>query len=140
MHIEAVIVFGGQRQAFQKFAVILRELSPRPFDRERRHVIHALGIANRSRVMIAEQHGGAPRREALHRVDDEAWVGAVADEIAEKHVAVYGVALGVRETCFERFAIAMDVGEESDQHCERPRRVAPRFRSRSVSVRAKKRP
>ena len=61
----------------------------------------------------------APRAdEFLHGVDDEAWIRAVADQIAEEDVALNRQACSVREAGLQRLAVAVDVGQECDQHCE----------------------
>ena len=44
----------------------------------------------------------------------------------------------MRKTGFERLAIAVDVGEERDQHCKGRRLDALRSRSRNASAGAKK--
>ena len=116
MHIEAVVILGGERQARQKCVLIRRELPPRPFSSRHRVVVHPLGHTDRGRVMVAEQRDGAARCKILHGIDDEAGIGAVADEVAEKHVAIDRMALRMREAGFERFPVAVDVGEDRDQH------------------------
>ena len=116
MHIEAVVVLRGERQACQKCVLIRRELPPRPFSGRHRVVVHPLGHADRGRVVVAEQRDGAARRKLLHRVDDEAGIGAIADEVAEKHVPIDRMAPRMRETGLERFPVAVDVGEDRDQH------------------------
>ena len=66
--------------------------------------------------MVAEQRDGAARRKVLHGVDDEARIGAIADVVAEKHVTIDRMSLRMRETRFERFAVAVDVRKQGDQH------------------------
>src|SRR5689334_10281270 len=114
MHIETIAILRGERESLEEFTLIVIELLPRPFDCERCDVIHVLGVSNCRRVMVAEQRYGAARHKALHGVDNEARVSAVADEITEKNIAVDRIVPSMRKTRFERFPISMNVREDRD--------------------------
>src|SRR5947209_14710826 len=124
MNIEPVPVLRGERAACEKLELGWVELPARPFDRQHRLIVHALGRADRRRVVIAEQRDGAARGVLLHRVEDKSRIGAVADIVAKKDVALDRMALGMGETCFQRLAVAVDVGEDRDQH-ESQNRLPP---------------
>ena len=64
--------------------------------------------------MIAEDRDGAARHVFHRAVDDPAGIGAVADQIAEKDIALGSLAFGVGEARRHRFAIAVDVCQQGD--------------------------
>ena len=116
------------------------ELPARPLDRQRRLVVHALRHADRGAVVIAEQRDRAARDEILHGVDREARIGAVADVVAEEDMAIDRMPLRMREAGFERLAVAVDVGEQGDQHCTGSALKREPSRSRSARSRNKTSP
>ena len=116
MHIEMVAFRRGERQGIQECQLALIELLTRPLDRDHRLVVHARRGADRRAVVIADERDRAARDERLDGVDGESRIGAVADIVAEKYEAVDAAAGGVSEAGFEGLTIAVDVGEQRNQH------------------------
>ena len=66
--------------------------------------------------MIAEDDDCAVRRVPFDQVEHRYRIRAVADEVAEKRVAVRPQGLRMREAGGDRFEIAVDIGEQSELH------------------------
>ena len=108
----------------------LVELRAGPFDRLHRLVVHALTRADRGAVVIADQRDCAALDEFPHGVDGKAWIRAIAHIVAEEHEAIDRATARVREARLERFAVAVDVGEQGDQHAAAALTAIEQSRSR----------
>ena len=62
------------------------------------------------------QRDRAARDERLDGIDGKSRIGAIADIVSEKHEAVDAAAGRIGEAGFEGLTIAVDVGEQRDQH------------------------
>ena len=137
MHIEPVVVLGGRAAGSRGIrADRVVELPARPLDRQHRLVIHALARSDRGAVVIAEQRDARRARRNPSRCRRQSRDRRRSRQVAEKDVAVDRVAPRMRETRLERLAVAVDVGEQGDQHW-RPRRncsLTPAVAGRSESA------
>ena len=136
MDEQPATIFEGQRQLREKFALGGIELRPRPVDRLSRNRVHATGATGDGSVMVAEQGHRAAFDLAHHRVDRKAGVGAVADVVAEKDETIDAAAACVVEACLERFAVGVNVAEQSNPHDFTSARCRPEFGNVSLSLTA----
>jgi hypothetical protein len=72
--------------------------------------VHA--VAERGRVVIAEDHDRAAGGVRFDQLEDRDGVRAVADEVAEERVALSTQGARVIEARGERLEVAVDVGEK----------------------------
>ena len=79
-------------------------------------MIHTGGAAGDGGVMIAEQCHGAALDLPHHRIHRKARIGAVADVVAEKDKTADAGAAGVIEARLERFAVGVNIAEQSYPH------------------------
>src|SRR5262249_2607246 len=89
----------------------------RPLDRIRSDVGELARESLRDRlVVVSLDRDGSARDVSGDDVDDRARIGAVTDEITEKGETLRTARLRVAQTRFERFDVAVNVGEKCDPH------------------------
>ena len=79
-----------------------------------RRLVHCHGLAGGRGIVVAEDRDGATRHVFHRAVGDPAGIGAIADQIAEKDIALGTLAFGVGEARRHRFAVAVDVCQQGD--------------------------
>src|SRR5215510_8772638 len=136
VHEQPLVVFEGQRQLGEEFALRAVELKPCPIECVCGNCVHATRAARDSIVMVAESGDRATLDFTHDGVDGKTGVSAVADIIPEKNEAAYAGTSCMRESRLERFTVRVNVAEEPNPHCMTPNRRRPEFGNASLSLTA----
>ena len=116
VHVKAVLLGRGQRQAGEEVARRLAEFAPRPLDRDSRLDIHAFARLGHGVVVIAADRAGAVCDQRHGRRHGPFRIGAVADVIAEQNEAPRASGARVVKAGGKGLTVGVDVGEQGDQH------------------------
>src|SRR5262245_4561079 len=125
VHEQLLVIFEGQRQLGEEFALRAVELKPCPIECFRGNCVHASRAARDGIVMVAEQCDRAAFDLAHDGIDRKSGVSAVADIVPQKNEADYAGTSSMRKSRLERFTVRVNIAEEPNPHRMTPNGSGP---------------
>ena len=117
MHEQHIVVLDCQRQGLEEDALSWPELVPGPGDRGLRIGVHETGgVADRCRIVVAEHHHCAIGRVAFDQVEHGHGIRPIADQVAQKGVAIRPQRSRVGKAGGNCLQVAVNVSEQGQLH------------------------
>ena len=116
MHIKPRFILHHHRQKIEKVARFDAQLVAGPFDGSLRMAVHRnRKIGNRA-VVVADNRDRAVVDILTDGVDHPFGIGAIADIVTKKNIALDILRRGMRQTGFESLPVAVNVAQEGGKH------------------------